>query len=533
MPKVEQFGAPRTRTQVVSQPRAADAPAAAFGAPVAQGVLSVVQVAAQIKQRIDTTSAEEALVKFERDKNDVFFNPDTGYFNTQGRDAYDNSSAASKAIEDLKLRHGETLTEQSKLMFDKAADQHITRSQVDISRHASKGLKVWEISTIEAQVENTIENASLYWGDPDRLKVQNVVGRQAVIDSSEMLGLSPEATAEKLQTYDSAFAKATIEAAIQSSSVEGKDALETYGDRLEGPDKVKMERTIEQKAKVEKTQADAQAAVLTATNLVDRYDTRSEVIEEVNQIEDPELRKKTMTESMSQFNRKKQAKSEARGAAYEDAEKHIMDGGSAESFKAGNPAEWELMSPAQQRTIQSGKLVATDWNVFSDLMTLPKDKLAKVDPTKHYSDLAPAERNKLISAVKSAKGIGSSSDKVDHQVGRTRSAQTTAAVEQLFGKRTKWNDEKRDKANGFYSLLDDEVRFRESEKDGKLTSEEFTNVLSGLTRVVVQEGLIFDSELTLEDVPAEDIPTLSNFLRDNGVPVTSDNLIKAFKQASD
>ncbi len=65
-----------------------------------------------------------------------------------------------------------------------------------------------------------------------------------------------------------------------------------------------------------------------------------------------------------------------------------------------------------------------------------------------------------------------------------------------------------------------------------MTSEEFTDVLSGLTRKVVQEGLIFDSELDLTDIPADNVPVLSKFLRDNGIPVTSDNLIRAYEQAS-
>jgi hypothetical protein len=533
MPTIAQYDTTPVSTQVTPQPLAQDAPAAAFGAPIAKGISDVAQSAVDFKQRIDTTAAEESLVQFERDKNDLFFNPDTGYFNTLGRDAYDNSPAAAQALEDLKKQYGETLNQQSKLLFDKSADAHITRSQVDISRHAAKGLKTWEVSTIEAQAENSVENASLYWNQPDRLKVQNLVGRQAVIDSANMMGLSSEATNEKLQTFDSSFAKASIEAATQSSAAEGKTALEEFGDRLEGPDKVKMEGHIERKTKVEKTEADARAAVLTSTKLVDQYDNRNDIIEEVNKIEDADLRKKTMTESMAQFGRKKQAESEARATTFEDGEKHIMEGGTAESFKMQNPEGWELLSPKQQRSIESGGVSVTDWNAFSDLMLLPKSKLAKVDPTEHFNKLAKTERSKLISAVKAAGGKGSAKDKIDQQVGRTRSAQTTAALEQLFGKKSKWNDDKREKINGFYSLLDDEVRFRETQKDAKLTSEEYTDLLSGLTRTVVQEkDFWFDAELDITDVPSDDVPVLSKFLRDNNVPVTSDNLIKAYKQAS-
>jgi len=533
MPKIEQYQPSQITTEVVKQPKAKDVPAAAFGGAIGKGIADIVKAGAALKQRVDITSAEESLVQFERDKNNLFFNPDTGYFNTQGKNAYDNSTAATQSLEDLKKQYGENLNQNAKLLFDRSADKHINRSQLDIARHASKGLKAWEISTLDSQAENSIENASLYFNDPERLKVQNVLGRQAVIDSSDMLGLGPEATAEKLQTFESSFARSTIEAATQAGAIEGKLALEDYGDRLEGPDKVKMQSLIEKKEKSEKTQNDARLAVATATRLVDQYGDRGDAIEEVNKIEDEDLRKKTMTETMSQFSRKKQAESEARASAFEDAEGHILEGGSAESYKAANPEDWENLSPKQQRSIESGIVSTTDWNTFSNLMLLPKSELAKVDPVEHFDKLAKSERSKLISAVKSANGTGSSKDKTDHQVGRTRSAQTTAAIEQLLGsKKSKWNKNKRERANDFYSLLDDEVNFREEEKGAKLTSEEYTDLLSGLTRAVVQEGRFFDSKLDLTDIPTDDVPVLSKFLRDNNVPVTTDNLIKAYKQAS-
>jgi hypothetical protein len=533
MPKVAQAQSDQVSLDVVRQPRASGAvPAGAFGGDIAQGVLNLAQAGLDIKQRIDTTSAEEALVSFERDKNALFFNPDNGYFNTQGRNAFDNAPVANSALDKLKKQHGDSLNEQARLAFDRAADTHITRGRADIGRHSSKGLQTWETATIEAQVENTIENASLYWSDPQLMRVQRVIGEQAIIDSSQTTGIGPDATAERLQSYRSTFASNAIAAATQSSSTEGQDQLDQMSGLLEGPDKIQLESAIESKQKVEKTQGDAQAAVLTATNLVSQYENRSDVQEQVNEISDPELRKKTMAESMRLFSQKRQAESEARGDSFEAGESHIIGGGSAETFKAEDPEGWERLSPKQQKSLESGKSVITDWTQFSALMTLPRAELAKVDPVEHFNTLAPSERKSLISAVKSANGTGNKTDKIDHQTGRNRTGQTTAAVDQIFGKKTKRNKAEKQQVEAFYSIVDDETVRRESELDRKLTSEEYTNLLSGLTRTVVQEGFIFDSELDLTDIPAEDVTVLSKFLRDNNIPVTSDNLIRAHTQAT-
>ena len=542
MPKVATYQADQVLTQVTRQPRAdASAGSAVFRSNIqaAQGLASVAQVGAQMVQRIDTTSAEEALVAFERDKNNLFFNPENGYFNTQGKNAFDNANAATDALNKLKKQYGESLVSNAKSMFDKSADLHITRSQADIARHSAKGLRSWEVATIRSQVENTVENASLYWNQPDKLAVQNALGRQAVIDAAELEGIGAEATNERLQTYDSSFTKTAITSAISSSAEEGAAMLEKHGAKLEGPDKVKLEKDVAAKAKAEKIQSDSQQAIVAGARLVDTYDSREEVREQVNQIEDPERRKKTMTEAMRQFNLKKQGENEAQTEAFERAESHIIEGGSAETYQAEDPEGWERLTAKQKSSIDSGKAIITDWNAYSELMTLPKEELAKINPTEHFHQLAPAERKSLISAVKSAGGTGSSADKIDHQIGRTRSSQTTAAVEQVLGKKSKWNDEKRKQADAFYDLLDGEVKFRESEKGSSLSSEEFTNVLSDLTREVTIERSAFgvdflapDVEQNVTEIPPENVRVLSKFLRDNGIPVTAGNLLKAQRQAS-
>jgi len=529
--KVVTYGGNQVQTQTAAQPLAsADTPRGAFGEGIAQGVGQLGDAMQQMGQRIATTEAEEALVKFERDKNDMLFNPEKGYFNTQGRNAFDGADPTVKSIEELKTKYSDSLSQNARILFDKTAENHVTRTKAEISRHASQGLKAWEVSTLEAQVENTIESAALYWNDENAVRLQNTLGRQAITDAANMQGLSAEALNERLQTYDSSFARAAVEAATMNSSAKGKELLDKFDKRLEGQDKVKLQSMIATKTASEKTKADASYALIKSRQLVDQYDDLGSLVAEVDKIQDPELRDKVMSETKHQFNLKKQIQSEARTQAYENAEAHILNGGSAESFQSQNPDEWLRLSPKQQGLIKSGKANSTDWSVFSDLMTMPKDKLANIDPNDYADKLAPAERGKLITAVKTAKG--GSAGKDDSQVGRTRIAETTAAVDQLFGPATKRNNETKEKANAFYSLLDSEVNYREQVKGGKLTSEEYTNVLNGFTRKTVVDGLIFDSTKTLKDVPAEDVGALSKFLRDNNVPVTSDNLLKAYQQAT-
>lgn len=559
MPRVEQFGASKVTTQVTPGARAsANVPAEAFGGgSIVKGVADLAGGFIKLKERLDTTAAEEALVSFERDKNNLFFNPDDGYFNTQGRNAYDSAGGASKSLEDLKRSYQEGLdSETSKRVFGKTADLHISRGNVDIMRHSSKGLQAWEVATIQSQVENTVENASLYWNDPDRLRVQNALGRQAVIDSAEIEGVGSEALNERLQTYDSAFTRSAISSATAQDSVSGQALFDKMSDRLEGPDQVKMQKEITAKQKSEKTQQDAQVAVLKATNLVDQYDTRSEILTEIDKIEDPELQKKTRTEAMSQFSRKKQAQSEDRDEFYQTAIEHVNGGGSAEEFKATDPEAWEGMDSKQRNNILSGKHMITDQVLLNDLLTLSKTELAKVTPTDHSSDLKPTDLQKLSKAVVAAKK-GQPITTV-----QSLSAKVNSISEQFFGKKKGWKKRgggltsKGESASAFMATVQDVVQDAEELKGGKLSPREVDDVLADFTRKVTLErsrfGVDFlaaDLDIDLSTLPANEVRAFNQavdtlgdnvdknglnaareFLIESNVEVTPRRLVNAYKQ---
>lgn len=530
MPQVQQYGASKVSTQVVQGARAQSLPQGAFPlSQVAQGLGQVAQEVKQFQVKVDTTAAEEAMVGFERDKNNLFFNPDNGYFNTKGRTAYDSAAPMQKSLEELAKKYEDTLgTNEAKNMFKRVSQSHLTRATTSIMQHAAKGQKSWEIATINSQVENTVENAALYWNDSQVMSQQMALGEMAIHDAAGLEGIDGQALNERLQTYRSSFASTAVNAAAQQSYEEGKATFDSQEKMLEGPDKVKLEKMLEVKKKQADETDSSSKAVINAAKFVDEYDTREQILEQVNEIEDPIVQKKTRAEAMYQFNVKRQAASEERGDAFETAELYIAEGNSPEQFKVNYPEQWDILSPKQKLLVEKGGTVRTNYVTLSELLLRPAKDLAKVDPVDYFDQLADTERKQLISAVMSAQGKGSQSDKVQNQVGRSRTAETTAAAVQIFGERNKQDVEQ---VNAFYETLNDEAISREEIKGSKLTSQEYTALLNDFTRKVVVEGLFFDSERDIEDIPAEDIKPLSDFLRNNGVPVTADNLIKAYEQA--
>jgi len=534
MPKVEQYGANRFNTGVATGPRARTADSgiqnlAAGAGQLADG-LSIMQ-----KKR-DETEAEDALVKFEREKNDLFFSPKTGYFNTNGRDAYDGAPVISESLDKLKETYaGQFKSSTAREMFNKVADNHITRARVDIDRHSTKGLDTWEMATIEATIENSLEDAALYHTQPEKLLEFRIAGERQAALAADKAGIGAEAKAEKLQNFRSSFAKNALLAAVNSSSAAATDLMNvkahgdgtTYGEMLEGPDKVDIDAKIVAKQKSEHTQYVTSQGIALATKAVNSSQDRGQVMEALGNIEDPELRDKAISEAMYLWNQKETVKKEQSVASYNDADLYVRSGNSINQWISQNPDAWENLTPTQRKNLTSGDNIKTDMTRYNQIRAMSEQEFLKLDVSRE-GGLSPSDQKKLIDKQYSLRNP-TGSEATDHQVGRTRAAQTTDVLEKVIGtKSTKWSKVQKERADLFYGLIDAEKDFRETQKGAKLTSQEFTDMLHQLSADMVIEDSLFgmipwDRKAPLleavNEIPREKLDQIREKLRSANPPI--------------
>jgi len=556
MPKVAQYGQSQVSTAITPGATARNLPGAAFNMGQA-GFDDLATGLQKMQSRIDTTAAEEALVIFERSKNEMFFNPKDGYFNTLGRNAFDASKGTSDNLIKLQKETGKSLEGNARILYDRASNNHVTRANADIARHSAKQFQAWEVSTINATVENSLEGGSLYWNDPERLGVQKSLGRAGIIEAAAIEGVDPK---EKLQDFESAFATNIIESATASSAEEGLAAIEKYGDALEQGRTV-LTAKIETKQRAEKARDDSNLAVITAINLSEKFDGLPNELQLVNEevkrlsAEDPDMGKLLSREVAYRMNAKTNAKKEADANTMEAGLKFQQDGGSVDQFIAQNSVAWGSMTTDQQNRVRAGTPVVTDVGEFLRVTLLPQEQLAEINPADYITDFSTADLKVLKNSVRSAR-----EGTAEHQVGRGRSAEMQVSVNQLFGKKPKVGSEKEKKIQQFYASVTAEVEFRESLQDGKqLTSAEFSATLNDMTRKVVTDvGYIYDTEQDISELSVEDIRVISSvlhgagksataenifgeqdriqqsiqLLRDNNIPVTEERLIEVYRQAT-
>lgn len=536
------------QTQVVQGPRANDAPSGAFGGAIAQGLQSVAAAAQEIQLRAATAEAEEQLSAFDKHTNQLLFNPKTGYFNTNGKNAYSNAGSVTSQLEELKKTYGSSISNpKAREAFDRAAKARLASATNDIMRHSSKGLKAWEVSAANDGIEDSIETGSLYWNNPEKMNLQRQIGRQAVITVADMEGIDASAEAERLQDYEAAFTTTVIESALGRDVATAEELYNKHKNTIESePARLNIEAKIAARKRELSTASESAFINNKATELVAVYgdlsDARAQAQAEINSEPDGNIRKKLTQEFDYLFRQKQSADAEARGAYFEEGEAALLEGATVEQFKMINPKGWEALSPGQQKKLYDTEkegAAETDYNVLSEVILKPKNELAKVNPSDYFDNLAPTERKQLINAVKAAR-TGTDTDEA--QVGRSRIAQTSLMVEQLGFKG------KPEMANQFYSLVDAEVKSREVMKGSKLTSTEYTDVLNGFAREAVVKGRMFGtSERDLKDILKEIKPIKSDgqvitsqqqldqittLLRDNGVTINNQNILRAYRQAT-
>jgi hypothetical protein len=524
MIKIPKYDGQQVTTDVVQGARARNQDVSSANT---QLINSVTNVAIESLQRADDMAAEEALLKFENEKNQVFFAPETGYFNTSGRIAFDKAPEVNERLEEMKRRYSDDLkSPRAKQSFEKVVNRHITTSQQDIMRHASKNLDAWEMSIIKSQVNSTIENATLYWNDDERVKQQLALGENDVQKASFRRGDAPEVTADELNTYRSSFASSVITSALRNGSAVGKQYIDKYSSLLRGTDYAKVQTALKKVEAAEKIKIDANYAIGFAGKAVDAVgdqpDARSKILEEVNTIEDPELRRKVMRESMYQLEMKQKALSEERAAVYDSASKFIAnpDAGGIEKFKQDFPDQWENLTSEQQRQLSSGKPIINDYSTYLSLVSMSPDKLAKVNVSDYIHKLDESHRNKLLNAVNKAK-----SGLVDGQ--STRDQQRAQRIQDLLGFKTPKGETQVRKYNSLNRVMDSMIESR-MQQTGQtfLSDDDYKKVLADFSRTVIKErDYWLDTKQDLTNIEQENLDAYTDYLRKNNIPVSTKNLL--------
>lgn len=513
------------------------------GMALAQGISDIGKMAGEMKKQADFSATQEASNNFERATNDLFFNPENGYFNTQGRVAYDEGKGVSEQLDKLREQYGKDLSPQARQEFERVANQRITRSNAEIMQHSSKGLKSWDISNLSVEVENQLEQGALEWNNMKMVNDARDRGVQAIYEAGKLLDKGAKEINEDAQNFRSALAMNVIQSATQSSAQDGEVAMEQWGGMLEGPDKTKMLELVEKRGRVENARDKANLAVSRANVLVEKFgdlqNAREAMIAEINKETDPEMQKALKDEATYQLNQKFQADGERRANTVAKAEQFIFaEDNSWQQFEAQFTEEWEDLTVPMRAVLMQGVPIATDYVKFGELSLLSDRDMAATNPADYRHILANTEYKELVRMVKTARGELSQSE-FTLQAARTNAATATAGVEIILDKKkSDWSKNETLKANAIYELITSNVGILQEQKGSKLTPTEYTDAVNNIaltyfTKPSSVPWLFGPDEITLDDIPDADIRAITAQARKQGVVVSSEMIVKAYLAKQD
>ncbi len=486
---------------------------------------------AQVKQRNDENEANDALLSFDDAKNKVLFNPNDGYYNTQGRSAVDGRKSTSEAIDKLlKTQISNIKSERAKRLFQRAVNVRVVRDKQAMMQHAVKGQKVWEATTAAATVENALNNAALYYNKDDELKTYMALGELAVVDQQEILGLSPEVTAKTLEQYRSSFMASAISGALARNQLTKANELnDKHGHLLRGNDSISIATKIT-------AETDKQYISQKVNEIYEPEKTLSDMLIETR-IE-PDLKKRKEIERQidnmfaSDQNARNQQIENQVNLYSQPLEKGqiLYNDIPSDTLNLIGPKGRAVLQQAERKFV-TGKDVITDDMRLHELLNLPIEKLATVVPYEHYDYLNVTDRKTVTSAVNAAKKGVRNPDATWIQ---TKGAIVKQSVENLLGDNYDVTSKRhREQAKAYNDLITIAITAKEQAKGAKLTEQEFKDVNNNLIKDIALSKRFGFIPRTgkLEDIPAKHQATIGKELAQRGWEINAENMVKFYEAA--
>jgi len=512
MPEISQYGGPKVGIQVAEGPHASTLPKEAFEKP---NLMPAFEAARQIKQRADQAQAEDTMLSFEKQKNQILYDPQSGYFSSQGKAAYDGAHKTNQALNKLVQDHADQIGDPTaRQAFVKTATMHVIDAERGIMQHSLNGLKAWETSTTKAQTESALQNAPLYRNDPEHLGVQFELGKQAVIDAAHHEGMTDgDVIAQRVKDYTSTFYSATISAAIHDGSENGIQSLNKYGDNITEPDRIKLKNELEKKQKEEETSFISSTSIAVGRSIADQYYDQGldKAFAEIdNKYPDPKMNKEIRKEVASNFRMRDYEKQRDQTNAADAAEQFLQaskpgDVRTVNDFKTQYPDQWNKIPPSVQNQLEAGKFTVTNPDTLLKIQSMSMPELADLNTAQVADQLSAPDRKavqKLVDDARSGK----------HDIQLQSNSQYLASKVKEYG----LNNEEKQQA---VAAAQDELN-KTIEQSGKpLSDRDQQKILKdSLSAFVIKRGWWRpDTKFTPENTP---VPTL------HAMNLVSDQIVK-------
>ncbi len=380
-------------------------------------------------------------------------------------------------------------------------------------------------------------------------KVDSAIKNQEaiIIDRANREGRSPEWVKEQVGDAQSK----THSSVIQRMLANGQDmaASEYYKsikDQIGGGEVTQVEKSLEEGTLRGQSQRESDKIVGSTKDLTSALD-------QARKIEDPKLRDETTSRVKDFFTTKRLAENEAKETDYVGATNIIEK---TKNFDNVPPNLLVKMTPAERTSLRNyadnlreGKKPVTNWDDFYNLRTMAssnstKTKFMQTNLMEYRPSLADSEFKELANLQAQLRNGDEKAEKTLDGYRTDAQIVDGALTSAGFDATPKQGTDDAKKVNQFRRKVDERIAQHQQNTGKKATNEEVQSIVDTMmVEGVSEKGWIWDTkkrlfelnpgesiEIGVDDVPPAEKAKIESALKKNGMPVTSENIVKLFSK---
>jgi|GEM_PF-6672708 len=544
-------------TTAVQSPRASGAlPQGAYGADLARGLNALGNVGHEIaldqKKLDDETKVKEREVAYTREVRDLLYNPETGFYNLNGKHAVESRAEVKEKLESLRSSYaGMAENNAQKRLFNHALNLRHEKMLGSIDSFVSRERESWQLETAKARAAEQMSLALDNINDPKALKQSLATGLAEIQAQARLAGLSPESAQLAAAQYQDRFHAAIISSLITNDrGAEAETYLVANADNITSAARDKLKKATEQAGRLGRVQAQTDTIVAGGGSL-------SEMLSQARAIDDPKVRKDVVSAVKLRFNEQQTIRKFNEQETRLNAVRHVLQGGDPDAISFDDQATLGLSTMSGLRSyaakLASGEFEPADnkrYLAWKNQALRPETRQNFLDMNfledGEYQRLGTRNVEKLIALQQSMLNAEAAKDAaLQAKINKSQKAQQDAFSKMLAGSVSQaqklggkiLSDMKLDKdseeAIAFQVALEEAIHEQRLATGEDLTQTEMNDLAQSLLQeVVIQEGLFSDTTALVQDLPrpagatAYDMARMAQILERSNKPLTEESFGK-------
>lgn len=340
---------------------------------LAKGLDDVGDAAKKFQDSNNEAEAKRTETSFSAELREKMYG-ENGFFNLRGTAATSQRERIAEEVTKLREKYAAmTTTQDSQRMFDQASMARTEQTLTAIEKFASEQHLTASIESSSARIFNEKQDAIAFATTPG-LSIEDMelglmqkshVIQSEILQMSELTYKDPEYAKMQMEREINDMYYRSMEAVIKTRGyTASREFLDKFGTMMSAEQRAQAEGLLKEGGALEEAQAFVDELVVTGH--IDDYEKSMELI---RQIEDPEIRKATVTEFTQEQGRRKASRKASYDNALTKMSQEIVKGKSMADVVAEYPEYLNLLMTEENgygfRTLQNLAEVVAAGNEFA------------------------------------------------------------------------------------------------------------------------------------------------------------------------